>query len=148
MEKSMMTKSTEWMVENRHYFIEGLRIFLGGMLFYKGITFVSNVVEIAEIIEARIPVSSFVLAHYVVYAHLAGGAMLAMGLYTRFAALIQIPVVFGASIFMFDTGFMLIPDPEVEFPVLVLILLVVFFFYGSGKWSVDHNLIRKEGEPS
>lgn len=146
MEQNIFTNTSAWMVRHRHSAIETLRIFLGLMLFYKGLSFIQHSGEIEAVLAERIPLSPFIVAHYVVFAHIAGGAMLAVGLYTRFAALIQIPILAGAVLFIYDAGFMLIPEPEVEFPLLVLILLIVFLFYGAGKWSADHHLVRNEEE--
>ncbi|MEX0928597.1 MAG: DoxX family membrane protein [Balneolales bacterium] len=131
------------MIRHRHIWIEGLRVFLGGLLCYRGYYFVENLSEIYVIIEDALPVSAFIIAHYVVFAHLVGGLLLAIGLLTRLAALIQIPVLIGAVFFVRGMGFFG-PATELEYSLLVLVLLVVFFFYGAGKWSVDHRILRQE----
>ena len=41
-------------------------------------------------------ISPFVVAHYVVVAHLLGGFLIAIGLLTRVAVVSQIPVLLGA----------------------------------------------------
>ena len=131
-------------VETRHYWIEALRIFLGGLLFYKGFYFVENISEIYAMIEQSMNISAFILAHYVVAAHLVGGLMLMFGVLTRIATAIQIPVLLGAVLFVHGREAVMGTGTGVEYALMVLILLVVFFFYGSGKWSVDHWIIRRK----
>lgn len=132
------------LVESRHYWIEGLRIFLGGLLFYKGFYFVEHISEIYAMIELNMQISAFIVAHYVVAAHLVGGLMLMFGMLTRIAAAIQIPILVGAVLFVHGRNAVLGMGTELEYALLVLVLLVVFFFYGAGKWSVDHWVIRKK----
>ena len=54
----------EWMVEHRHHWIEGLRIILGDLLFYKGSYFVENLSEIYTMIGDSMGISPFIVAHY------------------------------------------------------------------------------------
>ena len=61
--------------------------------------------------------------------------MLATGLLTRLACLIQIPVLIGAIIFV-NTS-MLQPFSELVLSILILILLIYFLVIGSGPWSLD-----------
>lgn len=134
----------ELIVEHRHYGIEGLRIFLGALLFYKGCYFVECLDVIYPVIEQAMPVSAFVVAHYVVFAHLAGGAMMVFGILTRIAVFAQIPViVIGAVYFSGQGGTFFGPTTELEYSLLILVLLLVFLFYGAGKCSVDHYILRK-----
>ncbi|MEX0646638.1 MAG: DoxX family protein [Balneolaceae bacterium] len=132
------------MVETRHYWIEFLRIFLGGLLFYKGFYFVENISVVYEMIEQNMQIPAFVLAHYVVAVHLVGGLMLMFGVLTRIATAIQIPVLVGAVFFVHGREAFLGEGTNLEFALLVLVLLVVYFFYGAGKWSVDHWIIRRK----
>ncbi|MEX0772202.1 MAG: DoxX family protein [Balneolales bacterium] len=137
-----MDSLNDLMVEYRHYWIEALRIFLGALLFYRGYYFVENIAEIYELIEETIAISAFIVAHYVVAAHLVGGILLIFGLLTRLATAIQIPILTGAVFFVHGMG-IFGPATEQEYALLVLVLLIVFFFYGGGKWSIDHHLLRR-----
>lgn len=134
------------LVEKRHYWIEGLRIFLGGLLFYKGYYFVENISEVYQIIEQNMNISGFVLVHYVVAAHLIGGLLLMAGMFTRLATAIQIPVLLGAVFLVHGRRVFLGEGSDLEYALLVLILLIVFFFYGGGKWSVDHWFFRRSND--
>ena len=133
-----------WLVSNRHYAIEFLRIFLGGLLFIKGYFFIENINEIYGLIEENMQYSSFIIAHYVAVAHLVGGLMLLFGLYTRLATLVQLPVLIGAVFFIDAQDTMLATGSQFEYSLVVLVLLLVFMIYGGGKWSADHKIIRRK----
>ena len=76
--------------------------------------------------------------HYVMFAHLAGGALLAIGFVTRIAALVQIPILVGAVFIVHRSEGLLANGQSLEFSALVLFLLLVFLVGGAGRISVDH----------
>ena len=132
-------------VEYRHCWIEALRIFLGLLLIYKGCYFIHNLEPIYQYIEETVRLSAFVISHYVVFAHIGGGAMMVFGILTRIAVFAQIPiVVIGAIYFSGEGGTFFGPTVELEYSLLMLVLLIVYFFYGAGKWSVDHYILRRK----
>lgn len=133
-----------WMEGYRHICIEILRMFLGGLIFYKGYYFIENISEIYATIEETMQISAYIVAHYVVLAHLVGGIMLIMGLLTRLAAFIQLPVLLGAVIFVHRGEFLLGAGTNLEYALLILVLLTVFFFYGGGRLSLDYWLLRRK----
>src|SRR5690606_9585985 len=85
---------------------------------------------------------SGLLMHYVALAHIGGGLLLAVGLATRLAALVQIPVLLGA-VFVHLPGSLGAADQSLELAALTLLLLVVCALWGSGPWSADAYLERK-----
>ncbi|MEX0747354.1 MAG: DoxX family protein [Rhodothermales bacterium] len=125
-----------------------LRIYLGVGLFVRGVLFISNSGAFVDLIgnSSSDWLTSIVLIHYVALSHLVGGVMIAIGLFTRAAALVQIPVLIGA-VFMvhLQTG-LLTTTQSLEFSALVLFLLVLLFFWGSGKLSVDNYIIEHPDE--
>ncbi len=134
-------------VEKRHYWIEGLRIFLGALLVYKGYYFVENLTLLYDYIDATMPLNAFVVSHYVVFAHLGGGLMIIFGMLTRIAVLAQMPIVLLGAIYYSGQGSTFFgPTTELEYSLLIFVLLIVFFFYGSGKCSVDHYILRRKEE--
>ena len=66
-----------------------------------------------------------------------GGAFLAVGLYTRIAALVQVPILAGAVFLVHWHDGLLSADQSLEFSALVLFLLVLVCAFGSGRWSLD-----------
>lgn len=144
---SISTSLNQWAVENRHHWIESLRIFLGLLLVYKGYYFVENLEIIYEHIEDTTTLDAFVVAHYVVFAHLLGGLMIVFGILTRLAIFVQIPIVIvGAYYFSGAGGTFFGPTTEMEYSLLILMLLIVYLFYGAGKWSIDHRIMRRKLE--
>jgi uncharacterized membrane protein YphA (DoxX/SURF4 family) len=88
------------------------------------------------------------MAHYIVPVHIIGGALLAIGLLTRISALVQIPILLGAVLYVYLPKAMYFePRQSLEFAALVLFLLCLVVAYGSGRLSVDYALTRKKIEP-
>ena len=89
--------------------------------------------------------NSFVLSltiQYIIFGHIIGGFLIAVGLLTRLACLLQIPILLGALIFVqwdvmqhFSQFFL---------ALLTLILLCYFMIIGSGPWSLDKGLFKDE----
>jgi uncharacterized membrane protein YphA (DoxX/SURF4 family) len=134
--------------ENRQLGLDLLRIYLGLALFVRGALFVAR----PEILLGMIQSSGgwfwpAAIGHYVAGAHIVGGLLLAAGFYTRLAALVQIPILL-AAVFIAHWGEGLLGRGQaLELAGLVLIMLVVFAFFGAGPLSFDHRLRnRKPGE--
>lgn len=132
---------------DRHHpkYLDILRMALGVFLLLKGIEFAGDNTVLNELINRNVPFSSFLLillGHYVVFAHIMGGFLLAVGLLTRFACLIQIPILIGAIIFI--NGEMTGHFSQILLSVAILGLLIYFLIIGSGPWSLD-NVFGREG---
>ena len=122
--------------------IDLLRIVLGIFLCFKGVEFANNMTTVTNLVKGQVPFSDFmdlVLVHFILGAHLLGGALLALGLLTRFACLIQIPVLLGAIIFV-NAPLLKTSTSELFLSVLVLLLLIYFLVVGSGPWSLDRAI--------
>jgi uncharacterized membrane protein YphA (DoxX/SURF4 family) len=119
-----------------------LRIYLGIGLCVKGIQFLGDMTYLSDVLSSsgRLPVASFLLSHYIPLAHIGGGLMMAIGLWTRTAILANIPVLFGAVFWLFRQ------NQGLEFTALVLFLLIILLIWGPGKLSVDHHL-KTTGPP-
>lgn len=125
-------------------YLDLLRMALGVFLCFKGIEFAGNNTVLNELINRNVPFSSFLLillGHYVIFAHIMGGFLLAVGLLTRFACLIQIPILVGAIVFI--NGEMTGHFSAILISLAVLGLLTYFLIIGSGPWSLD-NAFRTE----
>jgi putative oxidoreductase len=115
-----------------------LRIALGIFLCYKGIEFLRNMGAILDLMNNKVSFGSFtivMLSNYVAFAHLLGGILLILGALTRFACLIQIPILIGAIFLVHSTGDLLKPFSEMYLSILVFLLLVYFLIIGNGPWS-------------
>ena len=108
--------------------------------------FLINIDELRSLTaEMDVVFASAGLAHYVIFAHLLGGPLLAAGLYTRIMAIIQFPILIGAIFFVnYEGGFMSVGrHMELEIAVGVALALIVFMIFGSGRFSIDY-LRRKD----
>jgi uncharacterized membrane protein YphA (DoxX/SURF4 family) len=120
---------------------------LGVALFAKGAIFVTHVESLVDTMNlTHVPAASIALAHYVALAHLAGGLMLAVGLATRLAAGVQVPILLGAVLFVHRTEGFFTGAQGLELAVFVLFSLVLLTFSGGGRFSVDHYLAMHEGD--
>jgi len=77
------------------------------------------------------------LAFIITYANLLGGFFIAVGLFTRWTCIIQIPILIGAVIFSYNRAGMSFSNTELVLSVITLILLIVFAIKGSGLLSAD-----------
>mgnify|MGYP006196345497 CR=1 FL=1 len=64
------------------------------------------------------------VAHYVVLAHVFGGLLLLLGLATRFASLLQIPILIGAVYFVATKEGGMLISQNMEITLLILFLLI------------------------
>ncbi len=86
------------------------------------------------------------LVHYITIAHLVGGLMLAAKLFTRLAALVQIPILIGAVFFVHIEEGLFAPGQSLKLAALVLFLLILVAVFGPGHFSLDYVLFRKKVE--
>ena len=113
---------------------------MGLFLVYKAIDFLNNMSDLVSLMSYQTSFGSFtyILAgHYVVFAHLLGGILLIFGILTRFACIIQIPVLLGAVFFVSTNAEMLRPYSELFLSIIVLLLLIYFLIAGNGPLSVN-----------
>jgi len=122
-----------------------VRIYLGFGLFFRGAALLvaeNGLQQLTQGAATSLPISG--VAVYVTAAHLIGGALLAVGLYTRFAALIQLPILAGAVFLVHWQGGLLSADQSFEFSALVLFLLFLVSVFGAGQWSLDARRSRTQ----
>lgn len=132
-----------WGDHHHPKWLDLLRIALGVFLCFKGIEFANNMNLVEDMMSRKVPFSSFMLillSHYILFAHIMGGFLLAVGLLTRFACILQIPVLIGAIIFI--NASMLRPFSEIFLSLLILMMLVYFLVIGGGPWSLDRVIDR------
>ena len=141
---------TRWTDTHRGEFIDFVRIYLGIGLFLKAIHFITDTDYLVKLISdaGDMWFAPAAISHVVILAHLVGGFLLAIGLLTRVAALIQIPVLVYAVFYVYlPKMFVVGPRENLEFSVLVLFLLTLLFLYGPGRWSVDYYIFKKTDSP-
>lgn len=145
---NLFQKLEKWGDSHHPKWLDVVRIVLGIFLFLKGLEFINNMDQFALLMSKSqflASISVGIIAHIIVFAHLVGGLLIAFGLLTRFACLIQIPVILGAIIFINSAEGLLKPHAELWFSIIVLLLLVFFLIEGSGPISID-EVIKKNPE--
>src|SRR6185503_17695023 len=114
--------------------VDIIRILLGIFLCYTGIDFLRNMGKLMGVMPINVEFGSLMyilLGHFVVFAHIVGGILMTIGLFTRFACLIQIPILLAAVILVPLKGEMTRPYSEF-LSIIVLLLLVYFLIVGNG----------------
>lgn len=125
-----------------------VRIGLGILIFCKGIAIVSNTQVLQEfLLEKSVfgfsGLMASVVIHIAGFVHLVGGILIAIGLLTRFSAVMQIPILLVAVFFVnVSRGFSML-NSELWLSLIVLLLLVLFWVTGSGPYSVDHAMKKR-----
>jgi len=137
---NMVHKIEHWGDMHHPKVLDLIRVALGIFLLLKGLAFMDNTAYLQNLIENQnvLIFSSGVLmglVYYVTFAHLVGGVLIALGTLTRFACIIQIPIVFAA---VFLTGIFEESINALLWPSLIaLAMLCLFTIIGSGPWSLD-----------
>jgi putative oxidoreductase len=138
---NVIHKIERWGDSHHPRLLDIIRIVLGVFLLLKGIAFMQNTSDLKYLIENQSDIilpSGLLIAvvYFAAFVHMVGGVLIALGLYTRTASLMQIPIVFGAVFFI---NILLSPfNAELWASILCLVLLVIFGVIGSGKLSLDN----------
>jgi uncharacterized membrane protein YphA (DoxX/SURF4 family) len=134
-----------WLDAHRDLGLEMVRIYLGFALFAKGVAFVrQGMAVLEEMTSTAIGFGEALLAHYVVMVHIGGGVLLALGLVTRLAAAVQLPVLAGAVFLVHAGGGLFASSMALELTLLVLFLLVIFTLLGGGRLSIDRFVFARD----
>lgn len=137
-----------WGEKHHPKWLDIIRIILGLALVMKGYSFIRNTDALLQIMEnSRFPWVSLTMAHYVAFAHLVGGFLICVGILTRLAVLVQLPVIIGAIIYVNSQRGFFSGNSELMYSVVILVLLIIFLIIGSGPWSVDESWRRNNVNP-
>jgi NNP family nitrate/nitrite transporter-like MFS transporter len=130
--------------------MDALRMYLGVALVIKGIYFITNMSTLEASLPSGLGQGQTMIAWSVVFAHVIGGACLALGFVTRVAAAANALVLVGAIGVSFAgmTGSVVGANEATQFTLFVFFTLVLLVWRGSGPFSLDHLLrIDVEKEP-
>jgi putative oxidoreductase len=122
------------------YIYFAIRLIAGFLLMLKGIYFVSHTNYLENAVTQATNGSSVdFLVNYIGFAHVFGGAFIMLGLLTRFAVILQLPIVVAAFFYnmtpeAFGSG------GELILSLVVLVMLVYILYRGSGPVSMDDYL--------
>jgi putative oxidoreductase len=114
------------------------RVALGVCLIVKGISFMSNTVSLESLLaETNVGINGSWLALIITWLHLLCGFLIIIGLLTRWAALLMIPILLGAVVFVNAPRGVFAAESEFGFSLVVLVMLILFFIEGGGPLSLD-----------
>ncbi|MCE7068375.1 DoxX family protein [Dyadobacter sp. CY326] len=135
---NMMDKIEHWGDTHHPAWLDMVRIALGVFLFAKGISFISDTTHLSRLVTGLdFHLYTVTAVHYVAFAHIFGGLLIAMGLLTRIMAIIQIPILLTAVFFVnISQGFSYL-NSELWLSMIILILVIAFAIVGSGRYSMD-----------
>jgi putative oxidoreductase len=133
---NLVQRVEHWGDAHHPQWLDFVRIALGLFLCYKGIDFLMNMGTMLDLISNQLSFGSFtsmLMSNYIAFAHILGGILLILGVLTRFACLIQIPILIGAIIFVNSSMYK--PFSAMALPIIVLLLVIWFLVIGNGKLS-------------
>ena len=146
---NLIYKLEAWGDAHRPVWLDYLRIVLGLFITYKGMVFMTNIEQLQSLIGGYdVIYASIAIAHYVIWVHVLGGPLIALGIFTRVNVILQLPIILGAMILVnYPKGFLSVGNHmELEVSILVFIGLVLCYIFGSGKVSIDE--LRRKDKPS
>ena len=135
-----INKTLQWLDDNQNLAYSLIRFFIGTALFVRGWIFFADPGTVTELAREE---SLYMWFSYVTLGHLIGGFLMMLGLFTRLAALLQIPILFGAVFIVNASTSLVSADQSLELAVMVFVLLIVYFIFGSGTFSLDQYLAEK-----
>lgn len=127
--------------------MDALRIYLGIALFIKGIYFITNMSELESTLGSGLGQGQTMIAWSVVFAHVIGGAGLALGFVTRVAAAANALIMLGAVVVSLSSteGSLFGSNLGSQLTFFVFFSLLLLIWRGSGPFSLDH-LLRMDTE--
>ena len=133
-----LTKTFRRLDAHRHLVLDAIRVYLGAGLFFRGLVLMLTDTGLQQLTGGAAPsLTTSGIALYVTAAHLVGGAFLLVGLYTRVAALVQLPILVGAVLLVHWQDGLLSANQSLEVSALVLFLMSLVVLFGGGRWSLD-----------
>ncbi len=135
------TKPISFFSDNQSKWLPLLRIVLGIILILKGISFFKDSAKLETMMQTPgihiINNNASAFAFFITYFNILGGLFIIAGLFTRWIAMLQIPILIGAIIFVNSEAGMNFSNPDLIISIIVLVLLFVFVIKGSGPISAD-----------
>lgn len=114
-----------------------IRMFLGAALTVRGLFLFFNPDALTKIVDDN---SLNMYFSWIAISHLLGGLMLFLGLLTRLGALIQLPEVIYAVLFIHAKQGLMMGGQSFELATMTLVLLLIILIFGAGPLSLDAKL--------
>jgi len=138
----MLHQLQQWSITHHPKWLVIVRVALGFSLILKGFYFISNSVYLQNVLQQSNLSGMEWLKIAIPVLHLAGGSLIVAGLFTRWAVLIQIPILAGAVFFVNARHGVFAGQSELGLSLAILVLLCFFFAEGGGPISLDDYFRR------
>jgi|SRR5215831_9469524 len=133
----------KWSLTHHPRWLVVVRVALGLFLFIKGISFIVNATIMEKLLHSGwLSDNAAYIAIGVSWVHLLGGFLIIIGLFTRWAALVQIPILLAAIFFLNMDRQSIGNGTELPLAITILLLCMFFLVEGSGPLSLD-NFFKK-----
>ena len=115
-----------------------VRIFFGAMFLMHGLDKMMNFSQLSETFPSVLGLGSYTTLMLSIFCEFACSIFLVVGMLTR---IVLIPMIVSMAVAFFDIhdGFM----PEGELSLIYLIVFIVLFITGPGRYSADYLIDRK-----
>lgn len=140
---NLVHKIETWGNTHHPIILDPLRIALGIFLVLKGADFMNHTAEVYSLVASKNAAALpdgvlMTVVYFVAFVHLSGGLLIALGVATRLASLVQIPIVFGGV--LLANSVTLPVNNDAWLSIVILVMLILFSIVGSGKLSIDRVL--------
>ena len=116
-----------------------VRIVLGLFLIFKGLYYMFNIEKI-QVVTGDLDQALFymMLFQIVIFVHFVGGIFITIGILTKLASIVQVPILIGALIAVKYPNSYITPGGSIELGVTILVmaLLIALVIFGSGGYSI------------
>ena len=142
----MLAKFKEWTNSHNPKWLALFRVAFGATLLLRGVAFLNDPAKFGTLISDNgLGNYQDLLMNTIPWIHIGGGFLIIIGLFTRFAAFIQIPVLLGAVFFVTSKRGLFKAETDFSFSIIILLLVIVFVVEGSGPLSLA-NYFKEEQE--
>ena len=142
----MLAKFRDWTNSHNPKWLALFRVALGATLLLRGVSFLNDPSKFGTlIVDNDLGNYQDLLQNTIPWIHIGGGFLIMIGLFTRFASFIQIPVLLGAIFFVTSKRGLFKAETDFSFSIIILLLSLVFVVEGSGPLSLA-NYFKEEQE--
>ncbi len=143
----MLKNLQDWTSTHNPKWLALFRVALGATLLLRGVSFLNNLPDLEKVIDQN-DLTNYknLLMNSIPWIHIAGGFLIIIGLFTRFAAFIQIPILAGAIFFINSKKGFFTAQTDLSLSVIIILLLFVFVVEGSGPLSLASYFKEVEEE--
>lgn len=140
----MLHQIDHWSATHHPRWLVVIRVVLGVCLIIKGMAFMNNTVILESFIASSgVDTGTSWLPLTITWLHLICGLFIIIGLATRIACLIMVPILIGAVFFVNAPQGIFTADSEFGYSLAVLFLLIFFVIEGSGPVSLDRYFNKR-----